>query len=206
MDRNLTSSQSASLRAQAEQDLLQLMLSDSDVSYPWNPAAPEAEAYLTAIEQETAHLGFSDDELTAYSHAFGDRLDQAWATILAGTETATLRQNILSKLSFPVPNDILDGIIQRTRQIIQVNLSLADQMVQIVQDAFPGFLEEDLQVLARPMANAMREAETDVLEVALRTVRCNAWTELSHVERARLSLAIARYTIAQMPAHEPGLD
>jgi hypothetical protein len=69
-----------------------------------------------------------------------------------------------------------------------------------VQDCLPSWGEEDLQVLARPFAYAMRGSETEMLEVALRSVRCAEWADLSSIEQARLSLALARYALDQMPA------
>ena len=108
---------------------------------------------------------------------------------------------MLQQFSTQVPQQLLDSILHRAQQVITTNLSLADQMVQCVQDCLPNWAEDDLYVLARPFAYAMRGADTEMLEAALRSVRCAAWTELSGIEQARLSLAIARYALSQMPAN-----
>lgn len=189
-------------QAQAELELLQLMLQEEPIaypckpeesfSYPWNLAESETEAYFDALEQEVIKAGWSTAELVEQGQILASYLDQVWSD----APTVTLLQQFAAQ----VPQQLLDTIIRRARQVVTANLSLADQMVQCVQECLPNWAEEDLQVLARPFAYAMRGAETEMLEAALRSVRCAAWTELSGVEQARLSLAIARYAIAQMPA------
>lgn len=192
-------------QAQAELELLQLMLQDDSdqlSAYPWNPAAPEAEAYFDALEQEVVKAGWTADELLEQGQVLSGYLNQLW-TDAAPVETTSQVQtyaNLLREFATQVPQQLLDTIAQRAQQVVATNLSLADQMVQCVQTCLPNWAEEDLQVLARPFAYAMRGADTEALESALRSVRCAAWTELSGIEQARLSLAIARYAIAQMPA------
>jgi cell division septum initiation protein DivIVA len=192
-------------QAQAELELLQLMLQDDSEqlsAYPWNPAAPEAEAYFEALEQEVVKAGWTADELLEQGQVLSGYLNQLW-TDVAPVETTSQVQtyaNLLREFATQAPQQLLDTIAQRAQQVVATNLSLADQMVQCVQTCLPNWAEEDLQVLARPFAYAMRGADTEALESALRSVRCAAWTELSGIEQARLSLAIARYAIAQMPA------
>lgn len=198
----------SSFHVQAERELLQLIL-QSEASYPWNPAEPGAEAYFVELEQQV-EASWSDIELAAQGQALSTKLGQLWATVLPAataqnTTAQSLSADLFGQFSAQVPKALLDKIIGRANQIITTNLSLADQLVQCVQELLPEWGEDDLQVLARPFAYAMRGAETEMLEAALRSVRCAAWTELSGIEQARLSLAIARYAIAQLPnspAHE----
>jgi hypothetical protein len=192
----------SSFHAQAERELLQLIL-QPEASYPWNPADPGAEAYFAELEQEVA-AGWSSAELAVQSQSLSSQLEQLWATVLPTAtiqETAaqSLSADLFGQFAAQVPKSLLDKIVGRANQIIATNLSLADQLVQCVQELLPEWGEDDLQVLARPFAYAMRGAETEMLEAALRSVRCAAWTELSGIEQARLSLAIARYAIAQLP-------
>ncbi len=197
----------------AELELLQLLLQfelgndsnqiEDSFSYPWNPA--EVECYFETLEQETARVGWTNEEFVEQGQILSNYLDQAWAEfnvapVAQKSVVQSVSEHILQQFSVPVPQHILDSIVQRAQQVISTNLSVADQMVQCVQNCLPNWGEEDLQVLARPFAYAMRGADTEMLEAALRSVRCAAWTELSGVEQARLSLAIARYAIAQMPA------
>ncbi|NJO75592.1 MAG: hypothetical protein HC833_18590 [Leptolyngbyaceae cyanobacterium RM1_406_9] len=192
----------SSFHAQAERELLQLIL-QSEASYPWNPADPGAEAYFAELEQEVA-AGWSSVELAAQGQTLSSQLEQLWATVLPtatiqATAAQSLSADLFGQFAAQVPKSLLDKIVGRANQIIATNLSLADQLVQCVQELLPEWGEDDLQVLARPFAYAMRGAETEMLEAALRSVRCAAWTELSGIEQARLSLAIARYAIAQLP-------
>lgn len=203
-------------QAQAELELLQLMLQEEastypcspeeSFTYPWNPAELQSAAYFDALEQEVVKAGWTPDELAEQGQVLATFLDQVWvdAALVSAPPEAVADDacvNLLQQFAAQVPQQLLDTIARRARQVVTINLSLADQMVQCVQDFLPNWAEEDLQVLARPFAYSMRGAETEMLEVALRSVRCAAWTELSGIEQARLSLAIARYAIAQMPVN-----
>ncbi len=195
-------------QAQAELELLQLMLQDDHpLIYPWNPAAPEAEAYFEALEQEVLQVGWTTDDFVGSGQVLANTLNQVWAE-LDGTTVApvaissptTSATTVLRQFAAQVPQQMIDTIVQRAQQLVSSNLSLADQMVQCVQSCLPSWAEEDLQVLARPYAFAMRGADPETLESTLRSMRCAAWADLSGIEQARLSLAIARYALDQMPA------
>ena len=69
-------------------------------------------------------------------------------------------------------------------------------MVECVLDILPQWDEEDLQVLARPLAYAMREADSEGVELV--TTSRKPWTELSEIEQAIVGLAVARYAISQL--------
>ncbi len=170
-------------------------------SYLWNPADPETEAYLSELEQDLTQLEISEIELTAQAATFSQYMEGLWSNVepLATVEAPARlsRAEQVRQLLAQIPQQCLDQIRQRAQQVLASNLSLADQLVICVQGVLPELGEDDLQVLARPLAYAMRGAESEVLEAALRSVRCAAWTELSKIEQARLSLAIARYTLAQ---------
>ena len=208
-------------QAQAELELLQLMLqaesSQTEDAYPWNPASLEAETYFESLEQEVIKAGWSNEELVEQGQILANTLNQLWAetavapavapvavasAVSLSAEPVNPYAAILRQFAAQVPPQILETISHKAQQVVSTKLTLADQIVQCVQACLPNWAEEDLQVLARPFAYSMRGAETDLIESALRSVRCAAWTELSGIEQARLSLAIARYTIAQMPADQ----
>jgi hypothetical protein len=204
----------APFQAQAELELLQLILQDSASCYPCNPAEPEAEAYFAALEQEVVKAGWMEEDFVAPMQALAAQFNQLWQTVDAAdaanpavaadaaTDAVTQRlfkTEFFQRFATQVPQQMLNAIVQRSQQMLSSNLTLADQLVHAVQDCLPSWEEEDLQVLARPFAYAMRGSETEMLEVALRSVRCAEWTELSGIEQARLSLAIARYAIDQLP-------
>lgn len=191
------------IQANAERDLLNAILEAeylanageaSESIYPWNPASPEAEAYFAELEQDCDALGWSFAELAPHAEALSHTMESLWATVAPAT---VLPEAALQ--AFQVPQSLINTIVQRAQQVIESNLSLADQLVQCVRDTLPNLADDDLHILARPYAFAMRGSATESLEAALRTMRCAAWTELSGIEQARLSLAIARYAIAQAP-------
>ena len=190
----------AAFQSQAELELLHLIL-QQDEAYPWNPADPSAVAYFDDLEQQVVAMGFMTDEIALDAQSFTTQLDQMWASF-EPAPTAPARvfnTNIFQQLSARVPQHFLDGIVQRAQEAVSSNLALADQLVLCVQELLPVWNEEDLQVFARPFAYSMRgPVEADALESALRSVRDADWENLSPVEQARLSLAIARYTIAQV--------
>jgi len=197
----------SAFQAQAELELLQIILQGSTSCYPCNPAEPEAEAYFAALEQEMFQAGWTEEDFAAPAQLLATQLDQLWTTPSAAeTASRILNTEFLQRFTAQVPHPVLSDIVQRAQQVVAANLSLADQLVRAVQDCLPNWDEEDLQVLARPFAYAMRGSETEALEVVLRSVRCAEWKDLSSIEQARLSLAIARYAIDQVSIDPASVD
>lgn len=185
-------------QAQAELELLQSILHD-DTPYPWNPAELGAEAYFADLEQEVIAAGWMDD-IAVQGQALAIHMEQVWATIAPVEQNATLVliTQLFERCAAQVPQQFLEGIVQQAQRAVALNASLADKLVISVQEFLPQWGEEDLQVLARPFAYAMRGVEAETLETALKSVRCATWDDLSSIEQARLSLAIARYALAQL--------
>lgn len=178
---------------QAEMELLRYILQEQPF-YLWEPASLSASSYFADLEQEVLNAGWTTEELTEQGQIFATHLDQVWATVpFAQGVTADLLQRFAAQ----VPQRLLDTIIQKAQQVASANLSLADQLVQCVQDILPSWDTDDLQVLARPFAYAMRGSEAENLESVLKSVRCADWDDLSSIEQARLGLAVARYTLSQ---------
>lgn len=198
----------SSFQAQAELELLQLILEEPP-SYPYNPAEPETEAYFAALEQEVLATGWSVEDLTAQGQVLSNRIDQLWsafATPAVSIATDSLSASLLQRFAVRAPQDVIHRISQQAQQLAMQNLSMAEQLVQCVQGCLPQWGAEDLQVFARPLAFTMRSSEAEVLESTINSVRSVEWAELSDVEQARLSLAIARYALAQLSAvatHNP---
>ncbi|HEY9661292.1 MAG TPA: hypothetical protein V6C65_22790 [Allocoleopsis sp.] len=196
----------SSFQAQAELELMQLIL-EEPISYPYNPADPEAEAYFEALEQEVLAMGWSEEDLMAQGAILSHNLDNLWASFSAPIAApSTLTTDLLQRFAARVPQQLLESIAQKAKQVFNQNLSVADQLVQCVQGSLPTWGAEDLLVFARPLAYTMRAAETEKLDTALRSVRTVEWTELTDIEQARLSLAIARYAISQVAAEEATQD
>ncbi|MBD1829198.1 hypothetical protein NDI47_06330 [Microcoleus vaginatus GB1-A2] len=175
-------------QTQAQMELLATIV-QTDVAYPWNPAQLESESYLTALEQEFALSdSFSDSDIAQKSQVLFAQLEQVWLT--------TAVQKSLREKFARVPQDFLTRIAQSVQNATVKYQSLADQMVECVLDILPQWAEEDLQVLARPLAYAMRDVDSEGAELVMATRR--PWAQLSEIEQARVSLAAARYAISQL--------
>lgn len=173
---------------QAQMELLATIV-QTDVAYPWNPAQLESESYLTALEQEFALSdSFSDSDIAQKSQVLFAQLEQVWLT--------TALQKSLREKFARVPQDFLARIAQSVQNATVKYQSLADQMVECVLDILPQWAEEDLQVLARPLAYAMREVDSEGAQLVMAARR--PWAQLSEIEQARVSLAVARYAISQL--------
>ncbi len=174
-------------QTQTQMELLATIV-QTDVAYPWNPAQLESESYLSALEQEFTLLdSFTDSDIAEKSQVLFAQLEQVWLT--------TALQKSLGEKFARVPQDFLARIAQSVQNATVKYQSLADQMVECVLDILPQWAEEDLQVLARPLAYAMRDADPEGVELVMATQRL--WAELSEIEQARVGLAVARYAISQ---------
>jgi hypothetical protein len=162
------------------------------IPYVWNPAAPESEPFFTALEQDISLDGWATDEVATRSSTFFAQVNQLWSA-------ATLQETLIQRFASRVPQQFLASIANRAQQVLSSSVSLADQLVQCVQETLPNLAEDDLYVLARPFAHAMRGNESSV-EATFDRVRSIEWDALSEVEQARLSLAIARYALSELEA------
>lgn len=185
--------------ADLEQELLQLVLGDH-ASYPWEPDSQTSQAFFSTLEQQWLSDESSDEvaAINSQGQVFFDQLAQSWMAT-PSMATHPIQAKLVEHFGDRVPQSLLDGIVQQAQTLLKTQEPLADQLVQCVQTLLSGWATDDLLVLARPYAYAMRGNDSDALEAALRSVRYAAWTELSGVEQARLSLAIARYTLSQLP-------
>ncbi|MEG4444626.1 hypothetical protein QUB47_22045 [Microcoleus sp. AT9_B5] len=172
----------------AQMELLATIV-QTDVAYPWNPAQLESESYLSAIEQEFALSdSFSDSDIALKSQVLFSQLEKVWLT-------SALQKSLREKFS-RVPQDFLASIAQSVKNATVKYQSLADQMVECVLDILPQWAEEDLQVLARPLAYAMRDVDSEGAQLVMAAQK--PWAQLSEIEQARVSLAVARYAISQL--------
>jgi hypothetical protein len=157
------------------------------ISYPWNPS--ESPDFFNAIDQAPQLTDAMDDgEIETRAHSFFNTLDQLWDRSL---------QTLLVRKFATVPQAILATIASQAERLAQTAASQADQLLQCAQQALPQWDLDDLSVMARPMAYAMRgeaKAETIVKD----------WTELSEVDRAKLVLEIAHYALNQSKSGDAG--
>jgi hypothetical protein len=179
-------------------ELLEALLQPQEDVYPWNPAEPEAEEYF--IERERGFF-LSDwqqeQEVTRASQALFNQLHQCWASpMLSATET--LKGSLSQQFEGFVPQEWLEAIANKARQVFSSNLSLADQLVLCVKPLLQNWAEEDLLVLARPWAYAMRGNSALPGESMPGIVDPVEWTKLSQMEQVRLSLAVAHSALVQL--------
>lgn len=155
---------------------------DSAIAYPWNPADRESESFFNTLEQKFSIDSLSDDEISDRADAFFAHLDSLFAA-------PTLESSLAQKFA-TVPQSILNAIARQAQKLANSSASLADQLVLCVQEALPQWVDEDLQVLARPLAYSMRGEEP--------TVKATDWAKLSETEQAKLTLVIARYALSEV--------
>lgn len=183
----MSSRSSASLSAelQAELDLFDAAISGAPRIYPWNPGDRLLKEDLTAIAQP---LEIDDLDLGDRGLAFFQQLD-----------TCMLYAQLRERFGAWVPSDVLEAIAERAEHLASGCDSLAEGLVACVEAVLPNWSAEDLQVLARPFAYAMRGRPQQAVKRA-------PWAELSPLERARLSLAIAHFTLSTLEQNATDYD
>lgn len=169
---------------------------NAKIAYPWNPMAPEAEAFFAQAEEDSLFDGFSSEEISTRSTAFFNQLDSLWSS-------ATLQSSVMQHLAVRVPQSILAAIVDQVQKVATTAESLADRLIGSVQDLLPNLAIEDLEVLARPLAYELRDTYTgDPVDAMLAKVPQVNWQEQSELNQARLSLAVAHYAIAALQKSE----
>jgi hypothetical protein len=163
----------------------------TDTTYPWSPAEPDSDAFFETLEQEFQGLDASQQSVTGQANRFFAALDQLWAN---AQPSHALQALLAQRFAMQVPQTILATIAQKMEQSVSAGLSVADRLVDCVQEILPQWSADDLYVFARPLAVAMRSPEA--VDATLKMVRPLNWSELSDTEQARLSLAIAYYALA----------
>jgi hypothetical protein len=173
-----------------ELELLHSVLDDDAIPYPWNPYDPAAIAYVDNLEREGV-----GGELSA------DEFDSKWSTVsqiaaqLWEAPAASLMATLGQKFGTRIPTQLLQQLAASAQTASQSGLALIDQLVESAQSVLEGWETDDLQVMARPLAMAMRGGQEEILEVTLQSVRPVDWAQLSDIEQARLTLAAARYAL-----------
>lgn len=197
----------SSLPSQVDLELLEALLEPEDATYPWNPADEESEAYFDELEQQFGMQDLLDEELTRRSEDFYSHLDTLWSGISLESNSnhnpqQTLVLNLQETLSTTfaacVPQALLNAIATKAAEILAAQQSIGEQLVECVQTVLPNWRTEDLLVLARPFAYAMRSSESQNAASALSNLQNSQWTALSEVEKAKVSLAIASYAFNEI--------
>ncbi|MGF1513668.1 MAG: hypothetical protein ACFB5Z_08240 [Elainellaceae cyanobacterium] len=182
---------------QTELEFLQQVLADASERYCWEFIEREADADPGPTEPESADLRPERLDETP----FFDSLELAWNQADAAL---ALETQIHRSLGDRLPQPLLQALLTNAQQAIHRGQSLGEQLVQCVQGLTPQLDEDDLQVMVRPYTLAMRNQKTAFsLETLRASVRAAQWTDLSPIERARLSIGISHYLLAHLPHHTP---
>ncbi|WGV28075.1 hypothetical protein [Halotia branconii] len=195
-----------------ELELLEALLEPEDATYPWNPADDESEEYFAELEQQLGMQDLLDEELTTQSQNFYEQLDTLWSEVetsshykcntgCAGIDS--LQESLQTAFVANVPQGWLNAIAQKATDIFASQQSIGEQLVQCVQAVMPTWESEDLFVLARPFAYSMRSSEPQNLKSIISNIENRDWTNLSEIEQAKISIAIAYYVLKQLDNLQP---
>lgn len=190
---------------QVDLELLEALLEPDDATYPWNPADDESEAYFNQLEQQFVLLDLLEAELTTRAQDFYNHLDTLWSGITVCDNNTTeqtvadhLQENLHTVFADSVPQTWLKAIAHKAAEIFASQQSTGEQLVECVQAVLPNWGVEDLLVLARPFAYAMRGSQQQSLASIMNHVGNRDWTGLSEIEQAKASLAIAYYALIEL--------
>jgi hypothetical protein len=183
-------------RSQAEAELTDCLLASPTLAYPWNPTELATAEYYTETDRYLSLDDWSDAEITARSRSFFSQIQSCWADSpspeLAVSPISPITA-LTAKFGARVPQEWLAAIATKVSSLATSNLEPVEQLVQSVQELLTNWATEDLLVIARPYAYAMR-CDPGVNDPD-RIVRPLEWMELSELERAKLTILIAQYAI-----------
>ncbi|MHC5598718.1 MAG: hypothetical protein ACYTXC_22730 [Nostoc sp.] len=197
----------SSLPSQLDLELLEALLEPEDGTYPWNPGDEESEAYFQELEQQFGMEDLQDEEVMRRSQDFYRHLDTLWSDITPTPDhndnrqqavVLNLQETLRNNFCAYVPQALLNTIATKAAEIFAARQLISEQLVECVQTVLPTWGTEDLLVLARPFAYAMRSSESQNAASALSNLQNSQWTALSEVEKAKVSLAIASYAFTQL--------
>jgi hypothetical protein len=200
-DKDTDKSNAAMSKLQTE--LLQAVLETE--TYPWL-VDEMAQPYSAQTEAAGETLEISDEEATQGWQALSAQLDQQFARVGQLVNSASLSERLQQKFATRLPAEMLARIGEKAQQLFSggesvgqlVSQSVLEQMMACVQDVLSYVADEDLRVMARPMAMAMRGNSADeFVDATIKSVRTDDWAALSPIEQARLGLAAARYALSQ---------
>ncbi|MEM7727173.1 MAG: hypothetical protein AAF208_12520 [Cyanobacteria bacterium P01_A01_bin.45] len=198
-----------SLNDKCDLEMLANILEPEDASYPWNPSEEKSDEYFYELEQQFSMTDVLDEELTQRSQNFYQQIDLQWSKNLNtsyykhSTEEkikVNLQENLLSGFADKVPQEWLAKISSKAGELLKSGHSVGEQLIECVQAVMPTFDSEDLSVMARPYAFAMRgnENKSEQVESALKPLSDREWSSLSKIEQARVSLAMAYHAIQEL--------
>jgi hypothetical protein len=178
---------------EVQAQLIDCLLASSTANYPWNPAEPDTADYYLETDSHFSLDNWSEAEIAQKSRSFFAQIQSCWANSPTPVLELSPLAALIEKFGARVPQQWLAQIADNVSSLATNQLEPIDRLIQSVQDLLPNWAAEDLLVIARPYAYAMR-GDTGVNEID-NIVRPLAWTELSELERAKLTIAIAQAAI-----------
>ncbi|MEH2415688.1 hypothetical protein [Nostoc sp.] len=197
----------SSLPYKVDLEFLEALLQPEDATYPWNPGDDESEPYFQELEQQFGIPDLLDEELIRRSQDFYSHLDTLWSGIASTPDhnhnlqhagLLNLQETLRTTFCAYVPQELLNAIATKAAEIFASRQLISEQLVECIQTVLPTWGTEDLLVLARPFAYAMRSTESQNAASALTNLKNSEWTALSEIEKAKVSLAIASYALTQL--------
>jgi hypothetical protein len=190
-------------------ELLEALLESEDYTYPWNPADAESAAYFYQLEQQFTLENFPEAELRTQSQDFYHYLDTLWSETTSCNDDTTkqsivdhLQEKLDPVLAGSIPQIWLKAIIDKAVEVFSSQRSTGEQLADCVQAVLPNWGVEDILVLARPFAYAMRGNKQQNLEFVMNLLEHRDWGCLSTIEQIKASLAIADYALSQLNSEQ----
>ncbi|MEI6443712.1 MAG: hypothetical protein WCO29_11460 [Nostocales cyanobacterium ELA583] len=181
-------------------EFLEALLEPEDATYPWNLANESSEAYFHDLELQFGLQDFPEAELIKIADNFYQNLDVIWDQVSViedsniSKNTVNYLQEALQNAFSVIPGSLLTAIAQKAAEVFLFEQSASEKLVECVQALLPSWETDDLLVLARPFAYAMRSSEPHTL-TSIRDVEHRDWANLSEIEQAKITLAIANYAL-----------
>lgn len=191
-----------------ELELLSTLLEAEDNAYPWNCADEYSEEYFCEIEKQFPMQDVLDEEISELSRNFYDQIDNLWSQNLntsyykCSTNASVItnvKESLLSVFAAQVPQEWLERIAIEATNTFKSTDSLGEKLVKCVQAVLPEWATEDLNVMARHYAFAMRDGRTSSTQSAPKSLsEERKWSNLTDIEQAKLSLLVASHALQEL--------
>ncbi len=179
--------------SQAEAELMDTLLAASTSAYPWDPAEPAAADYYAAADRQFNLDDWSETEIVDRAQAFFSQIHSCWANSPQPDPEVSTLETLMARFGARVPQQWLEQIATNVSKLAASKLEPVERLVRSVDDLLSNWATEDLLVMARPYAYAMR---CDPSVGSPDNVAPNVdWQQLTEVERAKLTIAIAQVAI-----------
>jgi hypothetical protein len=189
-------------------EFLEALLEPEDATYPWNLADEASEAYFHNLELQFGLQEFSDSELITSADNFYQNLDIIWDQVTViedkniSKNTVNYLQEALQNAFSVIPGVLLTAIAQKAYEVFMLEQSASEKLMECVQALLPSWETDVLLVLARPFAYAMRSSEPHTLTAIIRDFEHRDWANLSEIEQAKITLAIADYALQHLSSSD----